>query len=323
VKVKLIVFLFIGVSCAAAGLFFYWDEFSLIFTHPQNFFDKLLTAGGFLNTTLFVLILNVSIALISLFIELIIVGWDKSALKRIVGLKDRSTIGDVMCWALSIVGLYDFIAFISTFGLFYLISSVIHSTLFIGIGQSMGNDIILFAIIFILSDFKHYLWHWTMHKLAPFWEVHKYHHSATSMNLITNSRGHFLGKGIAMIFDALLFALIGAPPLLYAGLYIWREIWAMWLHADVRFPLGWMGRYILMTPQLHKVHHSTEVTHYDKNFGTFFVFWDRIFGTFHEEDTVEAIGIENDPYNKSGFWKDMLLGFKLFTKAIMPRKFGS
>lgn len=303
-----------------AGVF-YQDQLSLIFSNPKEFLDKLLTAGGFLNTTIFLLALNLAITLLNLFIEFAFVGWDKSALKRILGLKDKSTIGDVTCWVLSIIGMYDFFTFISTLGIFYFLSSLIQSAFFLELGDFIGNDILLVAIVFVLSDFKQYIWHWTMHKLVPFWEVHKYHHSATSMNLITNSRGHFLGKAIAMLFDALFFSLIGAPPVLFAGLYIGREIWAMWLHADVRFRLGWLGRYILMTPQLHKIHHSTNSAHFDKNFGTLFIFWDRIFGTFHEEEKVEFIGIENGPYNKSGFWLDMVLGFQLFAKAFVPKKF--
>ncbi|MFT5780238.1 MAG: sterol desaturase/sphingolipid hydroxylase (fatty acid hydroxylase superfamily) [Crocinitomicaceae bacterium] len=285
---------------------------------PDVFLDKLLAAGGFLNVTLTVILINLGITLGTLLIELLILGWERSSIKRLLKITDKSVMGDLMCWLLSLVGLYDFLVFLSTLGLFYFLTGIIQSNFYVGVGEWLHNDVLIFAFVFILSDFKHYLWHFTMHKLGAFWEIHKYHHSATSMNMITTSRGHFLGKAILIVFDAFFFALIGSPPMVYASWFIIREIWAMWLHSDVNIQLGWFGRFVFVTPYIHRVHHSANQAHFDKNFGTFFITWDRIFGTYHRPEKVEEIGIANDPYNTRGFWYDMQLGFRLFLQKIIP-----
>lgn len=314
---KIILF---GVLGIALGLLVwrYKDRLGTYAEDPKQLLDTILAAGGFLNTTLKLIALNVGIAFSCLLLEWLIVGWEKSAMRRLIIRPKKSAMGDTMCWLLTVVGLYDFLVFISTLGLFYVLNGLIQSKFYLGLGAYLGNEIVVFTIIFILSDFKHFLWHFTMHRLSPLWEVHKYHHSATSMNLITTARGHFLGKAVLTVFDAFFFALVGAPPEVFVGIFIVREIWGMWLHADVKFPLGFAGRYIFVTPQAHKIHHSTDVRHFDRNFGTLFVWWDRMFGTYYEPEEVTEIGVEDDPYNQKGFWYDMVLGFRLFLKKLIP-----
>ena len=146
-----------------------------------------------------------------------------------------------------------------------------------------------------------------------------YHHSATSLNLITTYRFHFLGKGISMIFNALFYALIGASPAIFVEIYLITMVWGILLHGDFNFKIGWLGRNIFVTPQLHKIHHSADKKHFDKNFGTIFIFWDRMFGTYHGDDVVRAVGVEG-PYNKKGFIYDMYLGFKMFIANLVSFK---
>jgi len=310
------ILIFIGLL--AIPIAFYWEKVSTIYTDPKHFFSVLFDAGGFLNITWKVFLINLGLAGSLLLIEMIMVGWKQSAIKRLFNLRDRSVMGDVMCWLLSIFGLYDFFVLLSTLGIFYLLNGIIQSKLYLGFGESIGNPYLLFAIVFVLSDFKAYLWHLLMHKIRPFWEVHQYHHSATSFNLLTTSRGHFLGKAIQTVLDAFLFALVGAPPQVLVGLYLIKEVWGMWIHSGAQFNMGAL-RYVLITPRMHKVHHSTDHKHFDKNFGTFFAFWDLLLGTYAAPEEVKDIGVENDPYNRRGFWYDMILGFKLFIKAFIPK----
>lgn len=309
-----------AIACVVCLGFLYWDIIKANLTSPLAFLNKILVASNFLNITAVILLINTGIVLVCMVLELLINGWEQSALRRVVSYKDKSTRGDVMCWLLSVFGLYDFFVFLFSFGVFYVFSGFIQSKFYLGLGDYAPNKEVLFALIFVLGDLKHYLWHFFMHKLKPFWEVHKYHHSATSFNLITTARGHFIEAGAFSLFNALLFALIGAPPELYAALYAIREIWALWLHSNVEIRLGWVGKNILVTPAAHWVHHSKEERHYDKNFGTFFVFWDRMFGTYHIPEKVREIGINNDPYNQKGFWRDMFIGVRLFVKSVLAPK---
>lgn len=122
-----------------------------------------------------------------------------------------------------------------------------------------------------------------------------------------------------MIFNALFYALIGASPAIFVEIYLITMVWGILLHGDFNFKIGWLGRNIFVTPQLHKIHHSADKKHFDKNFGTIFIFWDRMFGTYHGDDVVRAVGVEG-PYNKKGFIYDMYLGFKMFIANLVSFK---
>lgn len=270
-----------------------------------------LTLVGFLR------ILIISLSLFAL--EIALKGWQNSAMRRLLVRPGESEKGDLLCWLLSIFGVFDFITFILSFGLFYLMSMGIYNLPHLYLGSYINNAVLAFVVIFVLGDLKHYLWHRFMHQIRFFWELHKYHHSATSFNFITNSRGHFYERGLMIFFDSLFFALIGTPPISFILIYVIREMWAMILHSNFEINLGWLGRNVFVTPQYHRIHHSTQKKHFNKNYGTFFVFWDRLFGSYHEPEAVEKIGVKSE-FNKSNFAADMIMGIVRAFKALIPTK---
>ena len=182
--------------------------------------------------------------------------------------------------------------------------------------NKIESPIVVFILVFAISDFKHYIWHYFMHK-RPFWELHKYHHSATEFNLITTTRGHFLEKGFLTIIDVFVFLLLGIPPEYFIFIAFGREFYAFILHADLNWSLGWFGKYILISPKAHKIHHSNDENHFGKNLGTFFNWWDHIFGTFLDTDYEIQIGVKDSSFNKKGFWNDMIIGTKEFAIATL------
>jgi len=167
-----------------------------------------------------------------------------------------------------------------------------------------------------LSDLKHYVWHRFMHKM-PFWELHKYHHSATEMNLITTSRGHFIEKGFLTIFDAVMFIVLGIPAQYFVVLIFAREFYSFLLHSNLSWSLGWVGKYILISPLDHRLHHGIADEYFDKNYGTFFIWWDKIFGSYFKATEKVEIGVRNSSYNEIGFWRSMVLGTQEFLAASM------
>lgn len=241
-------------------------------------------------------------------------GWQQSSLRRIVFKRDKSTEGDLWCWILSVLSLYDFITLIISLGFFYILSFVIVRLGGFNLISYIPGTGLQFLLIFCLGDLKHYLSHRFMH-LLPFWELHKYHHSATEFNLITTSRGHFLERGILIFFDSLLFSLMGAP-LAYFAVFLWiKEFYSQILHSNINWSLGWFGKYIFVSPKAHKLHHSKEPKFYGKNYGGIFIFWDKLFGTYAETSEPIKIGIQNNPYNRHGFWWDMFEGLLSFGRA--------
>ncbi len=236
----------------------------------------------------------------------------------------KSKSGDWWCWCLSIFNLYDFFSLFFSFGLFYVISSIIVKLGGFSLINLVPSVPLQFIIVFLLADLKHYLWHRFMH-INPFWELHKYHHSATELNLITAFRGHFLEKGVGTIFDGILFSILGTPIVQFNTLQIGKQFYDQLIHSDINWSLGWVGRHILISPKTHKIHHSSQPEFYDKNFGTFFVFWDKIFGTYINTDKKITIGVNG--YVTKGFWMDMFEGNRSFISAVLklikPKKYNS
>lgn len=134
---------------------------------------------------------------------------------------------------------------------------------------------IVFALVF--NDLLHWTHHYLRHK-KPLWHFHAIHHAQREMNLFTDTRSHFVETffSLTVVFIPLnMFSVTFANsgwvyliPLLYFRLY----------HANIRTNFGPL-KYILVTPQSHRIHHSIERKHWDKNFGFIFTVWDHIFGT--------------------------------------------
>ena len=130
----------------------------------------------------------------------------------------------------------------------------------------------------VLADFMHWAQHFLMHKVPVLWEFHKVHHSQREINFFTNHRVHFL--------DHLLFHLIAILPFLFLSFEIPQiyliMVFLRWhpllIHANIRTNLG-PFKYVLVTPQSHRVHHSFAPEHHDMNYGCVLSVWDHLFGT--------------------------------------------
>lgn len=293
---------------------YYYHRLTQYIHQPLQIVELVLTASNIRSFSIKAASTSIIIFLAAAALDLAVLGFDKSAFKRLFFIRGQSARGDLWCWALSIVRLYDFFALLFSFGFFYVISSIIVKSGGFGMIQFIPIPFIQFILIFLIGDLKHYLWHRFMHHM-PFWELHKYHHSATEFNLITTSRGHFIEKGFLIVFDSILFSLLGAPVEYFISFVVIKEFYDHLLHSDINWSLGWVGKYLLVSPKAHKIHHSNHPLFYDKNFGTMLIFWDKLFGTYVNTDSEITIGLESNPYNKNGFWTDMFEGTTSFAKA--------
>jgi len=147
----------------------------------------------------------------------------------------------------------------------------------------------------LVTDFAIFFSHWVRHKVAPLWHIHSIHHSETAINPATLFRQHPLDPVASAVFAYLPLALLGGS--IWAGtlLVVFGTAWGMYAHSDL--PMTWGPlKYILVTPAYHRIHHSIEGRHWDKNFGHMFTFWDWLFGTacFDVEDSFE-LGLQNFP----------------------------
>jgi sterol desaturase/sphingolipid hydroxylase (fatty acid hydroxylase superfamily) len=167
---------------------------------------------------------------------------------------------------------------------------------------SSWHPVAKFLVAVLLLDFLRYCTHFIRHKVSVFWEFHAVHHSQKELNLFTDARLHPFDYMIAQtirFIPMLMFQNAFPVIILWA---IFDTVYPKFYHANVRLNLGPL-RYVLVTPQSHRVHHSREPEHRDKNFGFIFCIWDRLFGTHWTNDEVyPETGIEdvNFPHETKG-----------------------
>ena len=153
-----------------------------------------------------------------------------------------------------------------------------------------------FAMALLFGDFVVYLTHVVRHKVAVLWYFHAVHHSQRELNFFTEYRVHPL--------DDIFVYTIGFIPIFMLDhsfvsvvAIVWLRHWHTRLyHSNVRSNLGPL-RYVLVTPQSHRVHHSIDPRHHDTNFGLTFSIWDHLFGTqWRNYDEYPETGIEDHDF---------------------------
>jgi sterol desaturase/sphingolipid hydroxylase (fatty acid hydroxylase superfamily) len=135
-----------------------------------------------------------------------------------------------------------------------------------------------FVISLLVLDFMHYTSHLARHKIPWLWHFHSIHHSQVEMNPATTFRTHFLDSTSDVMILTLVYGLIGSDPApwIYGG--ITSQFWNLFIHSNIRSNLGPLGL-LVVSPQFHRVHHSIEAEHADRNFGDRLLVWDVLFGT--------------------------------------------
>lgn len=151
----------------------------------------------------------------------------------------------------------------------------------------------LYAVLgLLLMDFiGAYLAHYVEHKVNPLWMIHLVHHTDHKVDTTTANRHHPLESVIRYIFTLTGVFLIGAPMgivMLYQSLSI---VATQFTHANIKLPkkVDRMISYVLVSPDMHKIHHHYVLPYTDSNYGNIFSIWDRIFGTYMKMDREELI----------------------------------
>jgi sterol desaturase/sphingolipid hydroxylase (fatty acid hydroxylase superfamily) len=138
---------------------------------------------------------------------------------------------------------------------------------------------------FLFGDFMHYVSHWTRHKVPWLWHFHVIHHSQRRLNPATTHRTHPLDVAISAAIRTLPMAIVGGSYPAWSVFLILNNFWGYFIHANIRTNLGFVGRFVV-SPQFHRIHHSLEPHHLDRNFGERLVLWDYLFGTMVRDSDV-------------------------------------
>ncbi|MBK7561397.1 MAG: sterol desaturase family protein [Chitinophagaceae bacterium] len=159
-----------------------------------------------------------------------------------------------------------------------------------GLVYWFNTGVVLTIVIGVLAlDFSSWLVHWVMHKVPLLWRFHLIHHSDTTVDVTTGLRHHPGDSVLRGIFFLLLIFISGSP--MY-GVMIYQTLVVLstaFTHANMRLPLGLDKAlsYILVSPNMHKVHHHWKQPYTDSNYGAVFSIWDRLLGTFRKLDIAD------------------------------------
>lgn len=170
-----------------------------------------------------------------------------------------------------------------------------------------------------------WLAHFVQHKVKSLWRFHLIHHTDATVDTTTANRHHPGESVIRVLFTMIGMAILGAPVwllMLYQSLSV---ILSQFNHANIIIP-KWLDRtlsWVIISPDMHKVHHHYKLPMTDSNYGNIFSIWDRMFGTFMEVKDVRTLTYGLDTYAEkrehSNLWKLLLHPFHSYRH---PEKFG-
>jgi len=134
----------------------------------------------------------------------------------------------------------------------------------------------------VILDFAIYLQHVMFHAVPLLWRVHRMHHADLDFDVTTGARFHPIEIILSMLIKFAVIAVIGAPVVAVIIFEVLLNATAMFNHGNVRLPapLDHVLRLIVVTPDMHRVHHSIEDHETNSNFGFNLPWWDRLFGTY-------------------------------------------
>ncbi len=138
------------------------------------------------------------------------------------------------------------------------------------------------VVAFVVLDFAVWFEHLMSHKIGLLWRIHRMHHADTGFDLTTALRFHPLEIVLSMFWKAFIILLIGPPVVAVLIFEIVLNGAAMFNHANIKLPLklDHILRKLIVTPDMHRVHHSIEETETNSNYGFNLSIWDQIFGTY-------------------------------------------
>ena len=155
----------------------------------------------------------------------------------------------------------------------------------VNVSRADVPDWVLFVGSLLFIDLVGYAIHYISHKFMPFWRLHSVHHSDEHVTAVSALLQHPLGTLLGAGIQLFVAVLLGLPLLVFILYGFIAVIHGVFAHADMRLPapIDRVLRWVIVTPDLHRTHHSIDMQEGNSNFGIVFTFWDRLFGTYVEQ----------------------------------------
>jgi sterol desaturase/sphingolipid hydroxylase (fatty acid hydroxylase superfamily) len=137
----------------------------------------------------------------------------------------------------------------------------------------------------VAMDLVIYLQHVMVHAVPALWRLHRVHHADLDLDVTTGARFHPLEIVLSMLIKFATIAVLGPPVVAVVIFEVLLNATALFNHANVRLPLpvDRALRWFVVTPDMHRVHHSIEDDETNSNFGFHLPWWDRLFGTYRDQ----------------------------------------
>ncbi len=144
------------------------------------------------------------------------------------------------------------------------------------------------VVSLIVLDFAVWLSHVLSHKIPLFWRFHRMHHSDRDFDVTTAIRFHPIEIIVSMGWKVAWVLILGAPAVAVILFEIVLNGTAMFNHSNTKLPLGFdrLLRLVVVTPDMHRVHHSVKSNETNSNYGFNLPWWDRLFGTYIEQPSA-------------------------------------
>ncbi|MEO9903116.1 MULTISPECIES: sterol desaturase family protein [Alphaproteobacteria] len=166
---------------------------------------------------------------------------------------------------------------------------------------------------FLVLDFGVWFQHWAAHKVPILWRMHQVHHADGDVDVTTALRFHPLEILLSFVWKGLLIVALGAPPEAVLVFEVVLNGAAMFNHANVTLPkpVDAILRLVIVTPDMHRVHHSADWVETDSNYGFNLSIWDRLFRTYIDQPAKGHLGMT------IGLADDMTVGARKLPWSLM------
>jgi sterol desaturase/sphingolipid hydroxylase (fatty acid hydroxylase superfamily) len=146
-------------------------------------------------------------------------------------------------------------------------------------------DLLAIPLSVLALDLAIYLQHRMFHAVPLFWRLHRVHHADLDFDVTTGARFHPIEIGLSMLIRFAVILALGPPAVAVLIFEILLNASSMFNHGNVRIPavIDRVLRWVVVTPDMHRVHHSIEPRETNSNFGFSLPWWDRLFGTYRAQ----------------------------------------
>ena len=189
----------------------------------------------------------------------------------------------------------------------------------LGVRQLPADSVLLWVVTFVVYDCLYYWKHRYGHQWRIMWASHSAHHQSEEYNLSTALRQTGTDY-IGFIFYLPLY-LAGVPVEVIISVGSLNLIYQFWVHTEHVRRIGFL-EWILVTPSNHRVHHARNPEYIDKNYGGFFIIWDRLFGTFKDEQIEQpcVYGVTNQLGSFNPLWANFHVWYDTFAISLKTKK---